>query len=99
MSSQFKTHGYFSPGGLGHENKIHSPRQAAIMNQAMQYPIVVPRSTSSFWDKRAADPAARIQYAEKVYRTVIDLQSGQPREQYLTIFQGLLITPEQVRDL
>lgn len=46
------------------------------MKQAMQYPIIVPKSTSSFWDKSMAAPAARIQYAEKVYRTVIDLQSG-----------------------
>lgn len=45
------------------------------------------------------DPVARVQYAEKVFRTVIDQQTGLPREQYLPIFQGLLITPEQVRDM
>lgn len=54
---------------------------------------------TSFWDARDSNPLLKQKYAEKVYKTVIDPQTGQPKAIYAQAFKALLINPEQVRDM
>ena len=44
------------------------------------------------------DPARRAIYADRVYRAVMDLQTGRPKEAYAHILKALMITPDQIRD-
>ena len=83
MSSRIKTNNnsYFT-FNAGKDFSFFSPIGQKAINQTMQYSFQSPQATSTFWEKIESDPSAREKYAEKVYRTVIDQSTGNPKESY-----------------
>ena len=45
------------------------------------------------------DPAKEKAYAEKVYKAVIDVNTGTVKEQFLQFLEALMISPDQILDL
>jgi hypothetical protein len=86
--TRFKSISYFA---TPRDSLIH-PNALTLIEQVKQSPIV-PIKTS-FWDSFDNNPAIKHKYAERVYKTVMDMQTGKPKDQYAQIFKTLLITPD-----
>lgn len=73
-----------------------SPIGEKLLSETSQYPVL--NTSSCNFREEQMNAHTRQLYAERVYRTVIDPATGQPKEAYAAVLKSLMITPDQIKD-